>query len=187
MAGRRAPSGIVALALVTLSVGIGLAMAGRVCRGAPGCRSALTGAPRARAPSRASSPSPCTASRCSVDPWLHPGPAGILVPFTMGYRPVFTGLGILAAYLAALLGPVVLRAPAHRRAAVAQGCTARRCSSTCWASCTRSARARDASTPWLRAFLLVTGVPIVVLFVLRSRACGGPAPRRVRAAQGRAR
>jgi sulfoxide reductase heme-binding subunit YedZ len=28
----------------------------------------------------------------------------------------------------------------------------------------------DASTPWLRAFLLVTGVPIVVLFLQRVRA-----------------
>ena len=27
----------------------------------------------------------------------------------------------------------------------------------------------DASTPWLRAFLLVTGVPIVVLFLHRIR------------------
>jgi hypothetical protein len=34
----------------------------------------------------------------------------------------------------------------------------------------------DASTPWLRAFLLVTGVPIVVVFVHRLR---GRRPARV--------
>jgi sulfoxide reductase heme-binding subunit YedZ len=33
-----------------------------------------------------------------ADPWLHPGVVGILVPFQMGYRPVWTGLGIIAAY-----------------------------------------------------------------------------------------
>ena len=38
------------------------------------------------------------------DRWLHPGVTGILVPFSMGYRPVYTGLGILAGYLAAALG-----------------------------------------------------------------------------------
>ncbi len=38
------------------------------------------------------------------DPWLHPGVSGIAVPFTMGYRTVFTGLGILGGYLAAALG-----------------------------------------------------------------------------------
>src|SRR5690349_5565679 len=38
------------------------------------------------------------------DRWLHPGVRGIAVPFAMGYRPLYTGLGILAAYLAAALG-----------------------------------------------------------------------------------
>jgi sulfoxide reductase heme-binding subunit YedZ len=35
------------------------------------------------------------------DPWLKAGPGGLLVPFTMSYRPLFTGLGICAGYLAA--------------------------------------------------------------------------------------
>ena len=39
-----------------------------------------------------------------ADPWLRPGVSGVLVPFAMGYRPLFTGLGIVAGYLAALLG-----------------------------------------------------------------------------------
>jgi sulfoxide reductase heme-binding subunit YedZ len=39
-----------------------------------------------------------------LDPWLKAGWSGILVPFTIGYRPVWTGLGILAGYLAAVLG-----------------------------------------------------------------------------------
>ena len=39
------------------------------------------------------------------DKWLHPGITGIAIPFTMSYRPVWTGMGITAGYLAAILGP----------------------------------------------------------------------------------
>jgi sulfoxide reductase heme-binding subunit YedZ len=35
------------------------------------------------------------------DPWLRPGLTGLLVPFTMHYRPLWTGLGITAGYVAA--------------------------------------------------------------------------------------
>ena len=55
------------------------------------------------------------------DRWLHPGVSGILVPFHMGYRPVFTGLGILAGYLAAALGLTFYVREAHRPAALAEG------------------------------------------------------------------
>jgi methionine sulfoxide reductase heme-binding subunit len=39
------------------------------------------------------------------DAWLKPGVTGITIPFTMEYRPVWTGMGILAGYLALVLGP----------------------------------------------------------------------------------
>ena len=39
---------------------------------------------------------PWLASRCA-------GIGGLLVPFTMGYRPVWTGLGVLGGYLAVAL------------------------------------------------------------------------------------
>lgn len=39
-----------------------------------------------------------------ADPWLRPGLTGVLVPFTMGYRPLWTGLGIIAAYCLAAFG-----------------------------------------------------------------------------------
>ena len=38
------------------------------------------------------------------DPWLNPGLAGIAIPFTMAYKPLWTGLGIIGGWLAALLG-----------------------------------------------------------------------------------
>ena len=37
------------------------------------------------------------------DGWLKPGLLGVLVPFTMDYRPLWTGLGIIAFYLTAAL------------------------------------------------------------------------------------
>ena len=36
-----------------------------------------------------------------LDGWLKPGIAGVLVPFDMSYRPLWTGLGIIGAYLIA--------------------------------------------------------------------------------------
>ena len=100
LAGRA--SGIVALALVTLSVGIGLAMAGRVAR-RPGLSRTLM-ALHEHAALAGLVAIAVHGVTLLLDPWLHPGPAGVAVPFTMGYRPLFTGLGVVAAYLAALLG-----------------------------------------------------------------------------------
>src|SRR4051794_11091197 len=36
-----------------------------------------------------------------ADTWLRPGLAGLLVPFAAPYRPLWTGLGVIAAYVAA--------------------------------------------------------------------------------------
>jgi sulfoxide reductase heme-binding subunit YedZ len=38
------------------------------------------------------------------DTYLRPGLAGITLPFAVSYRPVFTGLGIMGGWLAAILG-----------------------------------------------------------------------------------
>ena len=84
----------------------------------------------------------------------------------MAYRPLFTGLGIIAGYLAALLG---LSFYVRRRIGPAlwrQGpqsdrrrLRARRCHTL--------GAGTDASTPWMRAFLATTAPPIAVLFVAR--------------------
>lgn len=100
LAGRA--SGIVALALVTLSVAVGLAVAGRGSR-RPGMAACL----------RALHEHAALLALVSIavhgltllgDRWLHPGLAGIAVPFQMAYRPLATGAGIVAGYLAAALG-----------------------------------------------------------------------------------
>jgi methionine sulfoxide reductase heme-binding subunit len=38
------------------------------------------------------------------DSWSHPGISGITIPFTMDYRPIWTGIGIISAYGLILLG-----------------------------------------------------------------------------------
>jgi sulfoxide reductase heme-binding subunit YedZ len=95
-------SGLVALVLVTVSVGLGLAMAGKVMR-RPGLSRKLMAIHEQTA----------LAGLVAIaihgitllgDPWLHPGVAGVTVPFAMSFRTAFTGLGILGGYLAALLG-----------------------------------------------------------------------------------
>ena len=75
------------------------------------------------------------------DHWLKPGLRGITVPFALSYRPAFTGLGIIAGYLAVLLGPELLPAPADRRPAVAEAPPRDRRGVDAVAPSTRSARA----------------------------------------------
>lgn len=95
-------SGLVALVLVTISVGLGLAMAGRLMR-RPGLSRKLLAIHEQTA----------LAGLVAIavhgitllgDPWLHPGVGGVAVPFAMSFRPLATGLGIVGGYLAALLG-----------------------------------------------------------------------------------
>jgi sulfoxide reductase heme-binding subunit YedZ len=101
-----------------------------------------------------------------ADPWLHPGLTGVAVPFAMRYRPAFTGLGIVASYTAALLGLSF-----YARRAIGPRLWRRMHRATVVVYVLGVIHAlgagSDASTPWLRAFLLVTGVPIVALFVRR--------------------
>lgn len=99
LAGRSA--GAVALLLVTCSVILGLAMAAKVVP-APRKREmvrvhehlALIGLVAIAA----------HGALLFADPWLKAGVSGIAVPFTIGYRPIWTGLGIIGGYLAAALG-----------------------------------------------------------------------------------
>ena len=119
-------------------------------------------------PSRGSWRSPSTASPCCSTPGCIPGRPASLVPFTMGYRPLFSGLGVVAAYLAALLG---LSFYARRRIGVRLWRRAHRATVLVYLLGVVHAlgAGTDASTPWLRAFLLTTGAPIVVLFLRRLR------------------
>ena len=172
LAGRA--SGIVALALVTLSVGIGLAMAGRVAS-PPRALAHADGAARARGP---------RGPRGDRRPRRHPAARPLAASRAGRHRwcrsPWATARSSAAWASSPPTWPRCSGSRSTRAGASGRGCGARRtarpCSSTSSASSTPSAPGTDASTPWLRAFLLVTGVPIVVLFVHRLR---GRRPARV--------
>lgn len=94
--------GIVAMVMLAASVGLGLAMSGRLLR-RPGL------GPKLRRAHEASTlvTLGLVAAHAGVllaDGWLRPGLAGILLPFHLGYRPVGTGIGIIAGWVAAILG-----------------------------------------------------------------------------------
>jgi sulfoxide reductase heme-binding subunit YedZ len=95
-------SGVVALVLVAVSVGMGLAMAMRSAKG-PGAMARLKQTHEATA----------LAALIMIaahgllllgDSYLRPGLAGIAIPFVMAHRPLWTGLGVVGGWLAALLG-----------------------------------------------------------------------------------
>ncbi|MFZ1154167.1 MAG: ferric reductase-like transmembrane domain-containing protein [Solirubrobacteraceae bacterium] len=157
-------SGIVALGLVTIAVLLGLSMSTRLLR-RPGVgrtlmrlheHVALVGLAAIAVHGLA----------LLGDPWLRPGLSGVTIPFAMTYRPVFTGLGILAGYLAALLG---LSFYARRRIGVKLWRRLHRATALVWVLGVvhTLGAGSDAGTQWLRALVLVPAIPIVYLTVLR--------------------
>lgn len=93
-------AGIVAMLLISFSVGLGLANAARLIP------------PKARRKLIAVHEQTALAALISIaahgllllpDHWLHPG-LGIAVPFVIDYRPLAVAAGIVAGYFAALLG-----------------------------------------------------------------------------------
>jgi sulfoxide reductase heme-binding subunit YedZ len=169
-------AGVVALLLVAASVLIGLAMASGLLR-KPGLKRALL-------------PFHEHAALAGLffigvhgvtllgDAWLRPGPAGIAIPFVIGYRTAYVALGILAGYLAALLGLSFY--------------VRRRIGARLWRRLHRATvlvyvmglvhtlgAGTDAGSAWLRAVMLGTAVPITVLFVRRIAHRAQPARRPV--------
>ena len=157
-------SGITAFLLVSCSVLIGLAMATKILRG------------RVKPPVLVKLHEHLALAGLVAiavhaitllgDAWLNPGPAGVLVPFTMDHEPLFTGLGIIAAYIAALLG---LSFYVRRRIGTKRWRSLHRLTLLVYGlSVIHTLGAgTDASTLWLQAILLVTGAPILFLTLLR--------------------
>lgn len=96
-------AGIVAFLLITAAVAMGLLMASKTLR-RPGLKRDLV-----KYHEQVALAGLTAIGAHGVfllgDAWLRPGITGIAVPFTLAYRPVWTGLGIMAGYLALLLGP----------------------------------------------------------------------------------
>jgi len=94
--------GVVALVMVAVSVGLGLAMALRSAKG-PGAMAKLKQAHEATALVALMA---IAAHGLALlgDSYLRPGLSGIAIPFAMSHRPLWTGLGVIGGWLAALLG-----------------------------------------------------------------------------------
>jgi methionine sulfoxide reductase heme-binding subunit len=89
------------MVLVSLSVAVGLALSGRLVHG-PGV------AARVKTLHESLALSGLLAIVLHgllllPDPYLHPGLVGITVPFALGTRPLWTGVGVVAGWLAAIV------------------------------------------------------------------------------------
>ncbi len=111
-----------------------------------------------------------------ADPWLHPGVVGIVVPFQMGYRPVWTGLGIIAAYA---LAAFALSFYQRRRIGARRWRSAHRFASIAFVLGGLHAlmAGTDARSPLLLAIIL--GFGAVIGLMVAARALGVPAGRPV--------
>lgn len=161
LAGRSA--GLVALALVTCSVILGLAMAAKVI---PARRKrdavrlhehlALMGLAAIAA----------HGALLFADPWLKAGVSGVTVPFSISYRPLWTGLGIIGGYLAAALG---LSFYARKRIGARLWRRLHRATALVYALglAHTLGSGTDAQIPAVRYALLASVLPVLFLFTLR--------------------
>lgn len=157
-------AGIVALTLVSFSVLIGLTMSTKILK-RPGLGRKLVRLHEHLALLALGAIAVHGATLLG-DPWLHVGIKGAVVPFTMSYRPIYTGLGIVAAYLAATLG---LSFYARRRIGARLWRKLHRATAIVWVLGVvhTLGAGSDAGTIWLRVVMLVTGAPIVFLLLVR--------------------
>jgi methionine sulfoxide reductase heme-binding subunit len=158
-------SGIVALVLIALSVTIGLALAAKAIR-KPGMPRVLV-AVHEHAALAALVAIAVHGITLLGDSWLNPGPVGIAVPFVMDHKPVFTGLGIIAGYIAAILG---LTFYVRRRIGTRRWRNLHRLTPVVYVLGVvhTLGSGTDAGQPWLIAILLATGTPILYLGILRA-------------------
>jgi methionine sulfoxide reductase heme-binding subunit len=171
-------SGIVALVLVTISVFLGLTMAGKPFR-EPGFARTL----------KALHEQTALAALIAIgvhglgillDPWLKPGVSGVAIPFALSLHRFSVGLGILAAYLALLLG---LSFYFRQRIGPRLWRQAHRATVAVYVLGLVHAlgAGSDSGSPLFLAWAVGSGVPIALLFVYRLGA-GRRASERRRAA-----
>lgn len=157
-------AGIIAIVLVSASVGFGLSMAGREKR-RPGMNLVL----RKLHQYIAVGALVAIVSHgvfLLLDPWLAPGVVGVLVPFTMDYRPLWTGLGIIAGWAVMVLG---LTYWMRNRIGQQRWKTIHRFTLLAYVFAVIHVlgAGTDATSPWLRIVLLAAAVPIPYFLVLR--------------------
>jgi sulfoxide reductase heme-binding subunit YedZ len=156
--------GVVALVLVSLSVGVGLALAGRVSR-----RRGLPGKLKRLHESLALAGLMAIALHGLLllgDSYLKPGIARIAVPFALTSQPIWTGLGIIGGWLTAVIvGSFYVRRWIgvkvwrwlHRWTFAVYGL----------GIVHTLGSGTDAGSAWLLALIAITAAPIAILGTLR--------------------
>jgi methionine sulfoxide reductase heme-binding subunit len=156
--------GVVALLFVAGSVGMGMAMSMRSAKG-PGAMAKLKTVHEATALTALLA----IAGHGLVllgDSYLRPGLSGITIPFAMSHQPLWTGIGIVAGWLAALfgltfyvrrwIGPKLWR-QMHRWTLVVY----------VLAVVHTLGSGTDSGSLWLLAILIATVAPLAVMAALR--------------------
>jgi methionine sulfoxide reductase heme-binding subunit len=117
------------------------------------------------------------------DGWLHPGITGITIPFTMSYRPLWTGLGIIAFYCLAVFA---LSFYQRKRIGARRWRSAHRFASVAFVLGGLHAlmAGTDARSPLLLGIIIGFGAIIVIL--AGARALGLPVKKNTPRAQRRA-
>lgn len=158
-------SGIVALVLIAASVAIGLGMAAKAFQ-KPGLPRVLI-AVHEHAALAALVAIAAHGLTLLGDAFLRPGLAGIAVPFVIDHEPVFTGLGIIGGYLAAVLG---LTFYIRRRVGTRRWRNLHRLTPLVYVLGVihTLGSGTDAGTPWMTAILVATGTPILYFGILRA-------------------
>jgi sulfoxide reductase heme-binding subunit YedZ len=166
-------TGIIAMIFLAVSVALGLAMAGRLSR-----RPLLPATLRHFHESLTLVTLALIVAHGGLllfDSWLRPGLVGITLPLSLHYRPVFTGIGIIAGWLAALLG---LSFYFRKRIGVKTWRFMHRFTIIVYLLALGHVlgSGTDAHSPWMIVLLTVLSAPIV--FVFTYRALPGEPPRR---------
>ena len=100
------------------------------------------------------------------DKWLKPGISGIAVPFSIGYRPLWVGMGIIGGYLGATLG---LTYYARRRIGARRWRRMHRLTVVVYVLVVMHSlgSGTDGASSWFTALVVLTALPILVLLIIR--------------------
>ncbi len=157
-------AGVVAFILIATAVILGLYMAGGVSK-RPGAKRTLVKV-HEQVALAALAAIAAHGLLLLGDKWLHPGVTGIAIPFTMSYRPVWTGMGITAGYLAAILGPSFYL---RRRIGARRWRQVHRATVIVYALAIMHSlgSGTDGASLWFQALVVASAIPIVTLLVIR--------------------